>query len=75
VDLTGRTAGKVRDGITFHSLRHASATEQLAAGIGPVDVAARLGHASTRTTLDTYAHALPAGDVKVASDMGALLPS
>lgn len=69
-----RKAAGVRAGITFHSLRHASATEQLAAGISPVDVAARLGHASTRTTLETYAHALPAGDVKAASVMGALLP-
>ncbi len=69
-----RGKAKVR-GVTFHGLRHAAASQQLGAGIDPVTVAARGGWASTRTLLSTYAHALPAGDVKAASVMGALLPS
>lgn len=41
----------------FHDLRHANATELLAAGIPVNDVAQRLGHASVRMTLDVYGHA------------------
>jgi len=57
--VTGRFAGLTRRlGITcrFHDLRHANATELLAAGIPVVDVAQRLGHASAKMTLDVYAH-------------------
>ncbi len=38
-------------------------------------VAARVGRASTRMTLDRYAHALPAGDVDAAAIIGAMLPA
>ena len=38
-------------------------------------VAARVGHASTRMTLDRYAHALPASDVAAAAIIGAMLPA
>ena len=37
----------------FYDLRHAHATALATAGVHPVEVAARLGHASTRLTLDT----------------------
>jgi integrase len=60
--------------IRFHDLRHANVSEQLAAGIDPATVSARAGHASTRMTLDRYAHALPAGGTAAAAVMGALLP-
>lgn len=60
--------------IRFHDLRHANVSEQLAAGIDPATVSARAGHASTRMTLDRYAHALPAGGAAAAAVMGALLP-
>ena len=61
-------------GVQFHDLRHANATEQIAAGVPVPVVSARLGHASAKMTLDRYAHALPAGDRSTASVMGALLP-
>jgi len=61
--------------IRFHDLRHANVSEQLAAGIDPATVAARAGHASTRMTLDRYAHAMPAGGTAAATVMGALLPA
>jgi integrase len=60
--------------VRFHDLRHANVSEQLAAGIDPATVSARAGHASTRMTLDRYAHALPAGGTAAAAVMGALLP-
>jgi integrase len=69
-----RKAAGIRKGATFHSLRHGSVTQLLAAGVDPVTVAARAGHSSTRMTLDRYAHALPAGDAGAAAIMGGLLP-
>jgi len=42
-----------------HTLRHTAATEMLRHGLSPKVVADRLGHASTRMTLDVYSHVLP----------------
>ena len=66
--LTGLT------GVRFHDLRHAHVTQLLGAGVDATTVANRVGHASTRMTLDRYAHVLPAGDVAAAAVIGALLP-
>jgi integrase len=44
---------------TTHELRHTHATLLLLAGVPPVEVAARLGHASAVTTMRTYAHFIP----------------
>jgi len=57
-------------GLRWHDLRHLHATHLLAAGQNPVDVAARLGHASTRMTMDVYAHAIPARDRDAADVIG-----
>ena len=46
--------------IRFYDLRHAHATALAVAGVHPAAVSARLGHASTRLTLDTYSHVMPA---------------
>ncbi len=46
-------------GLTIHGLRHSMTSNAIASGISPVVVAARLGHSSTRMTLDRYAHLLP----------------
>lgn len=46
-------------GMTPHDLRHTHASLLLDAGVDPVIVAERLGHASTTTTLRVYGHALP----------------
>jgi integrase len=61
-------------GVRFHDLRHAHVSQLLGAGVDPTTVATRVGHASTRMTLDRYAHALPAGDLAAAAVIGALLP-
>jgi integrase len=46
----------VGDGVRFHDLRHTHAALLIAEGIHPKVIQERLGHASIRTTLDTYGH-------------------
>ena len=50
--------------ITLYGLRHTAATTMIAQGISATDVAARLGHAQTSTTLDIYAHAFENASAK-----------
>ena len=57
-------------GVRFHDLRHLHATHLIAAGIPVTTVSARLGHASTRMTLDVYSHSMPAADVAAAAVIG-----
>ncbi len=45
--------------VRIYDLRHTHATALLAAGIHPKVAAERLGHTTTRQTLDTYSHVLP----------------
>lgn len=45
--------------LRFHDLRHSHASHLLAAGVHLKVVSERLGHSSTRLTLDTYSHLLP----------------
>lgn len=47
------------DDIRVHDLRHAMATQWLAAGVSPHIVSERLGHTSVAFTLQTYGHVLP----------------
>lgn len=47
------------DVVNFHDLRHSHCSSILAAGWDVTIVAERMGHASTRMTLDVYAHAIP----------------
>ncbi len=51
---------------TPHTLRHTHATVLLLDGVPPHVVQHRLGHASSRTTLDVYAHVLPVNEREVA---------
>jgi integrase len=46
----------VREPCTFHDLRHTHAALLIAQGEHPKVIQARLGHASIKTTLDTYGH-------------------
>lgn len=46
-------------GVRLHDLRHYVATTMLHDGASAIEVAGVLGHASTATTLDVYAHYLP----------------
>ncbi len=59
--------------IRFHDLRHTSATLLLESGTHPKIVQERLGHASIRITLDTYAHATPTMQTEAAERMDAIL--
>ncbi len=53
--------------VTFHGLRHTSATLLIAQGLDIKSISARLGHNNTSTTLDVYAHAIKSKD-QVASN-------
>jgi integrase len=59
--------------ITFHGLRHTSATVLLADGEPVQIVAERLGHRDVSITLNNYAHALPHHARAAADRIGALL--
>lgn len=50
------------DGLRFHDLRHSHAAMLISAGEHPKLISTRLGHATIRTTLDTYGHLFPGLD-------------
>lgn len=51
-----RRAGLSPQGVYAHALRHACTTWEIRAGADLLSTQARRGHASVRTTADTYAH-------------------
>lgn len=65
-----RAAVPALPGLRFHDLGHLHATTLLAAGVPITTVAARLGHASAKMTLDIYGHALRAHDRMAADVIG-----
>ncbi|MDD4189442.1 MAG: site-specific integrase, partial [Eubacteriales bacterium] len=58
--------------LTFHGIRHTSASYLIACGQDVVSVSKRLGHASSNTTLAIYAHAFKKRDQISASFMEGL---
>lgn len=50
--------------ITLYGLRHTAATIMIAEGLNAREVAARLGHAQTSTTLNIYAHAFQSANTR-----------
>ena len=55
-----RIADKVGlEGVRLHDLRHTHATLLMKLNVNPKVVSERLGHSSTRLTMDTYSHVLP----------------
>jgi integrase len=60
--------------VTFHGLRHFSATALAGKGVGIRTIAGRLGHANPNLTLRTYAHFLDVADREAADVMGKLAP-
>jgi len=56
-----RVAAKARlpKGFRLYDLRHTCATLMLGNGAHPKIVAERLGHSTTKLTLDTYSHVTP----------------
>ena len=53
---------KIPSNMTFHGLRHTTATLLISKGLDIRTVAARLGHANATTTLQVYSHALKSQD-------------
>jgi integrase len=56
--------------ITFHELRHTSATLLINLGVDVATVAKRLGHAQNSTTLNFYTHAISSADKAAAERLG-----
>lgn len=59
--------------IRFHDLRHSHATLLLERGVNAKVVQDRLGHENVKTTLDLYAHVLPASQRHAADETAAAL--
>lgn len=59
--------------ISFHGLRHTFATTLLANNVNPKIVQEMLGHATIKTTMDTYSHVLPHMQRSAAEQLGAVL--
>jgi integrase len=53
--------------VTFHTLRHFSATALAGTGVSVRTIAGRLGHSNPNLTLRTYAHFLEAADREAAA--------
>jgi integrase len=61
--------------LSFHSLRHTSATICLLKGVSPKVVQERLGHSKIEITLEVYSHVLPSLQVDAAARLDeALFP-
>ena len=56
-------------------LRHFTATQLLGAGVAVTTVSERLGHASTKMTVDVYGHPVRGADRKAAELLGELMTS
>jgi len=61
------------EGVRLHDLRHFGATQALANNVPITTVSHRLGHSKVTTTLDLYAHWIPATDHLASALMGQLL--
>lgn len=59
------------EGLTFHDLRRANATCLVAAGVDVKTAQTRLGHSSSRLTLELYAQSVAARDRDAADALGA----
>lgn len=59
--------GTSRKVLTFHGLRHTYASWQIDGGIRWHELAASMGHESSRTTEETYVHLLPDAERKQAA--------
>jgi integrase len=59
--------------VRVYDLRHSAATLMLAGGVHPKIVAERLGHSTSKLTLDTYSHVLPHMQEEATNILEALL--
>lgn len=58
------------EGLTFHDLRRANATGLVAAGVDVKTAQTRLGHSSSRLTLELYAQSVARLDREAADALG-----
>jgi len=54
-----------------HDLRHTHAAHLIAAGVDPLTISRRLGHASVSFTLDRYGHLMPDAGANAAAAVAA----
>lgn len=59
--------------LTFHQLRHLSASLSIALGAHPRAIQGRLGHSSIGITMDRYGHLMSGQDAALAVSLGELL--
>ena len=71
----GRAAQDAGVKCRFHDLRHFTATQLLGAGVAVTTVSERLGHASTRMTVDVYGHPVRGADRQAAEVLAKLMAS
>ena len=57
----------------FHDLRHFTASQLIAAGVAVTTVSERLGHASTKMTVDVYGHPVSGPDRQAAEILSRIL--
>ncbi len=65
-----------RSGLTrirFHDLRHSHVAHLIAAGVHPLVISGRVGHASVSFTLDRYGHLIEELQPAAAKDVAALV--
>jgi integrase len=59
--------------VRLHDLRHFTATQLIAAGMTPVEVAEWMGHSDPSITMRVYAHATEVGQRRASETIGDLL--
>ncbi len=59
--------------VRFHDLRHTHATHLMMQGVHPKVVSERLGHSSTRITMDLYTHVMPSLQKEAAEQVDSYL--
>jgi len=67
-----RRAG-LPENVTFHGLRHSSASLLLSQGMSIADISKRLGHSTVNTTAAIYLHGQRSSDAVAASKMDDLI--
>ena len=61
--------------VSIHGLRHTAASILISSGIPITTTAKRLGHSTSATTANIYAHAIASADAAAASVMESVLPA
>ena len=56
----------------FHELRHSHASMLIDMGFDILEISERLGHESSKTTLDTYSHLYPEKDTELVGALNKL---